>query len=107
VVRAGEEWNLKFADLGIEGGLFDSAQSSYCYSISIKSKKWVNKKITKSTSIPLDLEEWLLQDQKEPIILKLQIHTLREERTQPNKKVTVYVAIEEAEARVIGLERES
>lgn len=97
-------FTLSFSDLGVEGGLFNQSETSYRYSVSRDGKKLLNGKRSDTPSLEIDLPAQ--QKQGEPTVLKVQIHTLRNGAIYPDKKIDVYITVDETSVRVAGLERE-
>jgi len=97
---------LTFSDLAVDANLFDSSQTTYRYSVSRDGKRLLQQEMTSTPSIEVDFSVMQLQQTEEPAVIKIQIHTLRDDKVYPHKKIDVYVSIENRQARVVGLERE-
>lgn len=98
---------LTFADLGVEGKLFEGDKTDYVYTVSRNGSRWVENERTSEPVIKLDIQSIDLEEQNDPIILNVQIHTRREGQEHSGKKTEVYVALEDDRVRVVGLEREN
>lgn len=103
---------LTFADLGVEGELFEGNQTEYAYTATREDRRWTENGRTSRPVIELDTRlgdiDIARGGQEGPPVLKVEIHTLRGGEKHPDRKTTVYVALEEGEsgARVVGLRRE-
>ena len=98
---------VSFADLAIEGNLFDSSETSYRYTVRSENGGNYKKGMMTSQEPALTIDLSSLEWDTEPVILKISIKTLRNRKVFPDKKVDVYITIENDKPRVIGIERES
>lgn len=96
---------LTFADLAVDGGLFEVSESSYRYTISKNGKSLLKDQSTSNTMIEIDLSIMNPEGEIRPEVLKFEIYTVRNGAIDPQKKIEVYLSLEE-EPRVVGLVRE-
>lgn len=106
VQRNDNTFTLSFSDLAVKSKLFNQSQTSYRYNVSHDGKKLLSGKQSDTSSLSLKIDLSAQQKQDEPTILKVQIHTLRNSEVYPDKKIDVYIAVDETGARVAGLKRE-
>ncbi len=97
---------LSFTDLGIEGNLYDSGKTSYQYRVSKQGQALETYRMTDKPSICLN-HKTDKAEVNETVILKYDITTFREGKPSPNRKTTVYVALEKSGPRVVGIERDT
>ena len=103
----GDKLVLSFADLGIDGHLFDASQTSYSYHVGSKERWFLENRKTDRPAITVDLSSLPVKKQEGPMVVKFQIKTLRDGSVSPDKKIDVYVMVDGSQSRVLGLEREN
>lgn len=99
---------LTFKDLGIEGNLYKSRQTSYEYSVSIEGgEKIVNTNETQNTSISISKQLIPEQELQEyPVVLKYEVITHRKGSEVAEKSTFIYAALESSGPRIVGIQRE-
>lgn len=103
--RKANTLRLSFSDLAADADFADSSKTSYRFTAGLDGQKRLRPQLTNLPVIEVDLSSLQIQDET-PAVYKFQIHTLRNGEVHPNKRVDVYVAVNKAQARVVGLERE-
>jgi len=103
--RNGDKLTLSFADLGVDGNLFDITESSYIWSAGADKHILADQRISNSPVLELDLESLNLSNQNEEVILKFEINTLRNGELVTKKNTAVYVALTNKQGKVVGLRR--
>lgn len=104
--RTGDLVELSFSDLAVDGNLFDSSETSYRYSVSQNGELLLQNQSAPNPSLEIPFSAVSPNNDDEPEILKVQILTLRNGSPHPDKKVVVYIALENETPRVVGIERE-
>lgn len=101
-----DELYLSFTDLGVEGGLFEAANTKYEYTVWEEGgKRIVNRQTTGNAAItapytrPASMDEY-------PVILRFQIITRRSGVYVAEKKIDVFVVLENEGPRITGIRRE-
>ncbi|MCW9708676.1 hypothetical protein [Fodinibius salsisoli] len=103
---AGNNLIVSFADLGVEGGLFEAANTSYRYKLG-DPDQWISKELlSRKSSIAIDLASTDLEKLEGEEVIRIQLHTLRNGKPYPDKKTDVYIEMKDDRARVVGIKRE-
>jgi hypothetical protein len=101
----GDKLTLSFSDLGVEGNLFDSKQTAYQWSAGTKKHTLADRQTSNRPVLEIDLTDVSLKSGGEPTIIEYKINTLRKGEPEPDKIITVYVALENNKSKVVGLKR--
>lgn len=96
---------ISFADLAVDGGLFEQTKTTYRYEVSREGGKPFFHNTMSKPALPTAFPK--PEKGSNPLILKYKIHTLRNGKTFPRKMVEVYVAIQKEAARIVGIRRET
>jgi len=105
---SGDKLTLSFSDLGVEGNLFDDTQTAYRWSAGIKKHILADRQTSNQPVLEIDLTDVSPENGGEPTIIEYKINTLRngEPEPEPDKIITVYVALENNKSKVVGLKRQ-
>jgi len=101
----GDNFTLSFSDLGVEGNLFDDTQTAYRWSAGIKKHILADHQTSNQPVLEIDLTDVSMENGGEPTIIEYKINTLRNGEPEPDKIITVYVALENNKSKVVGLNR--
>lgn len=103
--RNGDKLTLSFADLGVDGNLFEETQTTYRWTAGIEKHTVADRQISNQPVLELNLETANLNNQNEEIIVKFEINTLRSGELVTKKSTDVYVALKNNQVKVVGLNR--